>query len=103
MPDWSRCDLCKRPLGEADAVEILPNNAIACENCRRSAVRPSDALQRGLYRSAMRLAPADFAAEAKSRSEAVKDLSVNLKRIIAQSIGNTSIAERPGLMSANIK
>lgn len=93
LPDWSRCDECKRVLDEVETADVRANFHLICSSCRRTDGVPADAIQRRLYSSAMRLSPADFAANAGDHSGPVRDLSATLKRIIARSIGRESVVE----------
>ncbi len=93
LPDWSRCDECKRVLEEAESADVRSNFHLICAHCRKSSGRCADASQRKLYRDAMRLSPAAFAAEATEHLGAVDELSEHLRLIIARSIGREPIAE----------
>jgi len=93
LPDWSRCDECKRVLDDIEPADVRANFHLICANCRRASGPPADAAQRRLYSLAMRLAPADFAAEAASQLEHVTRLSSTLRRIIGQAIGRETVAE----------
>jgi len=93
LPDWTRCDECKRVLDDAEPADVRANFHLICANCRRASAPPADAAQRRLYASAMRLSPADFAASAASEREHVDRLSATLKRIIGQAIGREAVAE----------
>ena len=93
LPDWSRCDECKRVFDDIETADVRANFHLICSGCRRIEGPPADAIQRWLYSSARRLSPADFAANAGDHPVAVRDLSATLKRIIASSIGRASVAE----------
>ena len=94
LPDWSRCDECKRVLDETETADVRSNFHLICSGCRKSSGRPADAAQRKLYASAMRLSPADFAIATSVQVDAINSLSATLKLIIAQSIGRESVAEK---------
>jgi DNA repair protein RecO (recombination protein O) len=95
LPDWSRCDECRRVFDEVETADVRANFHLICNNCRRTSGPPADAAQRRLYSSAMKLSPADFASLAGDEADSVNRLSATLKRIIAQAIGRESVAEKP--------
>lgn len=93
LPDWTRCDQCKRVLDDGESADVRTNFHLICTTCRRASGRPAGAGQRRLYSSAMRLAPTDFAASAVTQLDDIHELSATLKRIIAQAIGRHPVAE----------
>jgi DNA repair protein RecO (recombination protein O) len=95
LPDWSRCDECKRILDDVEPADVRANFHLICTNCRKTGGPPADAVQRRLYASARRLSPLEFAAAANTDLDHVTRLSSTLKRIIAQAIGRDSVAEKP--------
>jgi DNA repair protein RecO (recombination protein O) len=95
LPDWSRCDECKRVLDDTETADVRANFHLICGSCRKAAGQPADGAQRKLYASAMKVSPANFAAAANGDLDAVHRLSATLKRIIAQAIGRESVAEKP--------
>lgn len=95
LPDWSRCDECKRPFDEVENADVRANFHLICDGCRRTSGPPADAAQRKLYASAMRVSPIHFAVAANADPDSINRLSTTLKRIIAQAIGRESVAEKP--------
>ncbi len=95
LPDWSRCDECKRILDDVETADVRANFHLICSNCRRTSGPPADAAQRKLYASAMRLSPVDFADAARDDRDPIDRLSSTLKRIIAQALARESVAEKP--------
>lgn len=100
LPDWTRCQGCKRELRADEAANLQANFHPLCAACRKT---PSDMMIAGIHRqlfaSAQRLGPADFADQARDRSSELGELSRILKRIISQAIGREVVGERSLVLS----
>jgi DNA repair protein RecO (recombination protein O) len=94
LPDWSRCNNCKRELDPTEGTDLGPNFYLNCRRCSRSAGNRSIAGEhRRLFASALRLSPLDFARSSAGQARWLDELSLILKRIISQSIGREVVNE----------
>ena len=87
LPDWSRCDECRRMFTESDETSFRSNFHLMCTVCARSAGRTLKASGREIAAAARRLSPDDFATMTADKNEDLKCLSTILKQMISQSIG----------------
>ena len=94
LPDWSKCESCKKQFGNADAV--LHNNfQIICQSCQTSRnSRVITAEQRRLFANAQRTSPAKFTESAKTQIENVREISSVLRRIISSILGRKTVEEK---------
>jgi DNA repair protein RecO (recombination protein O) len=85
LPDWGRCEDCKRPFETDDEATLRGGFHLHCKRCRSSSgvlqVTPE---HRELYRDIQRVSPAQFIEFAKGRESAVSDLSTVMRRLISQ-------------------
>lgn len=93
LPNWARCDECKRELREDSNLQI--NFHLLCRDCRRTS---SDVVvsgpQRELFNSAQRLSPPNFARLAADHPGEIEGVSEILRRIISQVIGRQLTPEK---------
>ena len=87
LPDWSRCDQCRKAFDEEEGASVQPNFHLVCMTCCKSSSRPIDAASRSLVPAAMRLSPSDFGQFADSNANGLKSLSITLRQLISHSIG----------------
>lgn len=94
LPDWSRCDACRREFDSADLTNLQANFHLMCESCRRGpATQPVDDLSRRIASAARKASPADFADLTSGQAAHLDGLSIILKRIISTSIGREIAGE----------
>jgi DNA repair protein RecO (recombination protein O) len=89
LPDWQRCDNCRRPFGEGEATSLQANFHLLCSACRAPG-RAANALSgasRNLYAAAQTLGPEKFIQTALGKIEYVGETSEILKRMIANILG----------------
>lgn len=100
LPDWSRCNQCRRTLGEDEEANLQANFHLLCANCRNArSSKIMDGKSRGIVVAALKLSPTDFVNYAKGVGKRLGDLSSVLKGLISSSIGRevgheTSLALR---------
>lgn len=95
LPSWDRCDICKRELPETEKANLQINFQIACQTCRKS--RPEWVVsteERELFLTAQRVSPNKFLEISKDKSEAVREVSNILKRIISNVLGKETVGEK---------
>ncbi len=101
LPDWSKCENCKKTPGINIDVGLLTNFHIICSNCQTSRNnRIISAPQRKLFFEAQRVSPNAFVELAASQPENVKEISLILRRLISNILGKETIAEK--ILTANI-
>jgi len=94
LPDWSKCDACRRAFDEGEVTSVQSNLHLMCVNCRRSSSgRALNGTARSIAAAARRLSPLDFGAFTKDSHEDLNFLSVILKQLISQSIGREVVGE----------
>src|SRR5688572_6945002 len=88
IPDWSRCNICKRTFSPDESASVMPDFQLACSECRKASVGTHlNGTHRDLFFQAQRLAPDEFKIAATGHADAVTETSDVLKRIIATVIG----------------
>jgi DNA repair protein RecO (recombination protein O) len=94
LPDWSRCNHCKRLLEEGDEANIQANFHLLCANCRRAnSSRVMDGKSRDIVAAALRLSPTEFVNFTSGCDENLKNLSSVLKQLISASLGREVVGE----------
>lgn len=94
LPDWTRCDNCRRAFDEEELANLQANFHLMCDACRRGpATQPFDANMRAIATAARRFSPTEFARLSSTDSEHLAEMSVILKRIIAAAIGKEMSGE----------
>ncbi len=104
LPDWSRCNHCKRMLEEKEEANIQASFQLLCANCRKAkSSKIMDGKMREIVSAALRLSPDEFAKFTCEQDESVSDLSSILKQLISLSIGREIVSEKPFVRKANSK
>ncbi|MFN0141178.1 MAG: DNA repair protein RecO [Pyrinomonadaceae bacterium] len=102
LPDWSRCNQCRRVLETHEEANIQVNFHLLCANCRKAkSSRVMDGKTREIVAAALSLAPAEFAGYATADDERLRDLSSTLKQLISTSIGREVARETSLAVKAN--
>ena len=95
LPDWRRCDNCKREVVEHEPVSIKFNFQIICQQCQKSKsnqiITPE---QRALFFKAQRISPIKFAELGNLQIVEVREVSSVLRRLISNIIGKETIEEK---------
>ncbi len=95
LPNWNRCDECRRELNTNEDTSLQINFHLLCKNCQRSRnywlITPT---HRQIFMSAQKLSPAKFIEFARQKTESVKEVSGALKKIISQILGKEINSER---------
>lgn len=85
LPDWSRCESCRRAIDEAEPMMLISGFHLQCCNCQKTysigEISPAD---RGVFHNVQKLPPLDFVEYSRSRDESIKIISGVMRRIIAQ-------------------
>lgn len=95
LPDWNKCDNCKRELSSDTNAGLQINFHLLCPQCQKSRnnwiISPE---QRQIFITAQKISPVRFAEYAKNRNEDVKEISVILRRIISNILGKETVGEK---------
>jgi len=94
MPDWSKCDQCKRMFTDSEETFLRGNYHPICADCSRSSGRMLSPYARVTALAARRISPADFAGFTADKTEDLHYLSTLLKQMISQSLGREVIGEK---------
>lgn len=104
LPDWTRCNQCKRVLEDNEEANIQANFQLLCANCRKAkSSKIMGGKMRELINGALRHSPAEFAGFSGDQEESLSDLSSILKQLISISIGREVVSEKPFVRRANSK
>ena len=95
LPDWSRCDECKRAFALNASASLRPDFHLICDRCRRTRrLTRVDASQVEAYRNVQKLPPTQFVELTSTYPQTVTELSAILRRIITQVIGRDPMNEK---------
>ena len=94
LPDWSRCDECRRMLTNEPA-SLRADFHLVCEKCRGTRrLEPLPASRLEVFHSVQKVSPQTFLELSTTRTEVVVELSAILRRIIMQVVGRDLMNER---------
>jgi len=101
LPDWRRCENCKKEIGENAAVGLQINFHVLCQECRMKhskwLITPE---QRKLFYNAQKVSPTKFVEMAKTQSGNVREVSTILRRLISNILGKETVEEK--ILTANL-
>ncbi|MGB7201130.1 MAG: DNA repair protein RecO [Pyrinomonadaceae bacterium] len=102
LPDWSRCNQCRRVLEAHEDANVQVNFQLLCANCRKAkSSRVMDGKTREIVAAVLKLSPVQFVSHAKDVDERLRDLSSTLKQLISTSIGREVPRETSLALKAN--
>ena len=88
LPDWNKCDVCRRELNSSEDASLQINFHLLCRNCQKSRnywiITP---LQRQIFLFAQQLSPSKFVEFARLKKDEVKEVSGTLQKIISNILG----------------
>lgn len=95
LPDWKVCERCKRELETDEATALQLNFHLLCSVCKpQNRGMSVSANQRQIFLTALRLAPTDFVEKTSAAKSDLLDISLILRRIIAQILGREVVGEK---------
>jgi recombinational DNA repair protein (RecF pathway) len=101
LPDWSRCENCRREIGGNAPAGLQINFHILCHQCNSNRnkwlISPE---QRKLFYEAQKVSPTKFIDLAKSERNDVKEISAILRRLISNILGRETVEEK--ILTANL-
>jgi len=100
LPDWTRCERCRRTLALSEKANLQTNFQLVCGECgpARSSMRVSEAT-RELFSMIQRSSPLHFAESMSDKVQETGELSEILRRIFATAIGRDVMASKGGILS----
>ena len=101
LPDWKKCDSCKREFNQNEKSGLQINFHLFCENCQKSRnPRMVSPEQRKIFAAAQKFSPTKFVEMVSAYNSEVKEVSSILKRIISQILGKETVGEK--ILTANL-
>ena len=95
LPDWTKCNNCKRELASDEKTSLQINFHLFCDNCQKSRnnwiISP---FQRLLFINAQRLSPTKFVENYQDREKDLKEVSHILRKIISYILGREVVGEK---------
>ena len=95
LPDWRKCDKCRRELKENETSGLQINFHLHCFNCQKIRnhwnITPQ---QRKIFITAQEVSPVKFADFAKNKPKDLSEISQILRRIISQILGREIVGEK---------
>ncbi|MCU1288401.1 MAG: recO [Acidobacteria bacterium] len=95
LPDWSRCDNCKRELEAGEKANLQINFHLLCAVCSKARskwiITP---LQREIFITAQKVSPLKFADLTKDQTIDVREISSVLKKLISNILGREVVGEK---------
>ena len=88
LPDWKRCDRCKKDLSETEQTILQINFHLLCSDCRKS---KNDwiitSFQRAIFINAQKLSPTKFVEFSRGKDKDLLEISHILRKIISYILG----------------
>lgn len=95
LPDWSNCDLCKKPFVTDETSSLQSSFHLRCSACRKTnRTDEISASAREVFHNVQKLSPAEFIKFASNKIVSVAEVSAAIKRIISQVIGRDVTARK---------
>ncbi|HEY0427845.1 MAG TPA: DNA repair protein RecO [Pyrinomonadaceae bacterium] len=95
LPNWSKCDDCRRELTANEETSLQINFHLLCKNCQKSRsnwkISPAE---RQIFSFAQQLSPTKFVEFALQKKEEVIEVSATLKKIISHILGKEINSEK---------
>lgn len=95
LPEWTHCSRCKRVFTDIESAYLTTGFHLTCGTCHRTnADQMLSPLHRTVFHNVQKLAPPAFLELAQGHTDAVKEISAIMKRIISGALGkDVSMAE----------
>lgn len=100
LPDWRKCDQCKRALKPDEVTGLKINFHLHCSTCQKSRNEwQISSQQRKIFITAQEVSPVKFAELTVKQQKNLKEISQILRRIISQILGRDIVEEK--ILTAN--
>lgn len=101
LPDWNRCDECRRTLDAGENTGLQINFHLLCQLCQKSRKNwVITDIQRNIFIEAQKYSPTKFVELNKEKNEDVREVSSVLRRLISNILGKESVGEKVLLASS---
>ena len=95
LPDWNKCDNCKREFGSEENASLQIDFHLHCQNCQRGRNGwQISAAERQIFKNAQKLSPGKFVEFAVDKEKNVREVSNVLRRIISNILGRDINTEK---------
>lgn len=95
LPDWNKCDNCKREFGFDENASLQINFHLHCRYCQKGRNGwQISAAERQIFKNAQKLSPGKFVEFASNKEKDVKEISNILRRIISNILGRDINTEK---------
>jgi len=95
LPDWRKCDRCKRELKSKETAGLQINFHLHCQACQKSRnewqITPNE---RNIFIAAQEISPGRFSELKLKNDRELKEISQILRRIISQILGREIVGEK---------
>lgn len=95
LPDWSKCDNCKRLLNDSEKTGLQINFHLICSVCSKTnrswIISP---IQKEIFNTAQKISPLKFAFYTNDYLSDVREISAILKKIISNILGKEVVGEK---------
>ncbi len=95
LPDWRKCDRCKRELKSKETAGLQINFHLHCQACQKSRnewqITPNE---RNIFIAAQEISPGRFSELTLKNDRELKEISQILRRIISQILGREIVGEK---------
>lgn len=100
LPDWNKCDVCKRQINKAEKTNLQINFHLLCSVCSKTkGNRSISPIQKEIFNTAQKVSPLKFADYTKDRLVEVREISAILKRLISNILGREVVGEKVLVMN----
>jgi DNA repair protein RecO (recombination protein O) len=101
LPDWRKCDRCKRELNGNESTGLQINFHLRCADCQKSRKEwQISPIQRKIFLTAQEFTPVKFSESTLKSENDLKEISRILRRIISQILGRELVGEK--ILTANL-
>ncbi len=95
MPEWKRCEICKREFGADEKTSLQINFHLQCQRCQKSRNDwRISAEERQIFKNAQQLSPGKFVEFTINKDKSVREVSSILRRIISNILGRDINVEK---------
>lgn len=102
LPDWNKCDHCKRELDADEKASLQINFHLKCQTCQKNRHDwQISASERQIFKGAQRLSPDKFVEFSRKMEKDVREISNILRKIISNILGrdiNTQKKSAAGIL-----
>lgn len=92
LPDWSKCDNCRRPFTATETANMQAHQQLFCEDCAKARGPRIGPVEQEVFHNVQKLSPTAFAEYARNDREPVEVVSRAMRAIISKVLGRESLA-----------